>query len=215
MTPPSVHTLRFAANNEFDIPTLDAAQQPDSITIPCRAWGSTSRRRWHNGGWHFYVDDYRFSALFSNPQPLIDLAPLYACEVNVSIGEQSPTAEVIWSTYRKRWLSCYWQMHGVPVFADLNVPPVHLSTNGLGLPEGWRAFSTRGYESQLMWLEEQHAFAKSMCGDPLFLVVGGSAKVSAFCRANRCVHLPYSRRPKHRPGAANPCSYSQAVADGR
>lgn len=214
-----VHSLRFATDNAFDIPTLDIDMQAESVAIPCRAWGSASRKRWHRGGWHFYVDDYRFSALLTNPQTLIDTNPLYACEPNISIGEQSSRAEVIWNTYRKRWLSAFWQLHGVPIFADLNVPPNHLDINGIGIPPGWRVFSTRGYESEPSWLESQYEFAKSIHESPLLLVVGGGDKIVSFCHRHRCVHLGYMRRMQRDTHAcnptANPCSHSEMVRNGR
>lgn len=183
----------FPTDNEWGVPALDPDRQPDRVELPMRGWGSFARTMQRPGGVHFYVDDYRFRALLNDPTRLTDLQPTAATEVNLSVFDDTPPAVVLWHTYRKRWLSRFWQDHGLPIYVDLNVPERHQEINLLGVPLGWRAYSTRGYERRLPALEQELRTAKrhAQSDRVLFLVVGGGKQVAAFCREHRLVHLGY------------------------
>jgi hypothetical protein len=107
-------------------------------------------------------------------------------EPNYSIYKDFPPAVAIYRTYQKRWLARYWQSQGVRVFVDLNVNPDYYDINFLGVPDGWRAFATRGYGDRLHYteLELQKAKEKAAGESVLFLVYGGGKKVKAGCEAH-------------------------------
>lgn len=178
---------------EYDIPRLREDWQVRQVLLPGRAWGSTCRKRWQPGGWHFYVDDSRFSAVWKKPDQPLATGALWLSELNYSLDEQTPEAVAIHRTYQKRWLSRYWQERQVPVLVDLHVPERFRKLNLTGVPDGWCAFSTRGYDSDMGLLEADWQVAREKSGrdKPLMLVVGGGEKVSVWCWQHDCPHLRY------------------------
>jgi hypothetical protein len=98
-----------------------------------------------------------------------------------------PAAVALWRVYRKRWIARWWQSFGLRIFVDLNVASNHYGLNALGIPQGWRAFATRGYTDRLDELHQEHEQACKFAGEgvtPLFLVVGGGKAVKAECMRN-------------------------------
>jgi len=181
----------FPSDNEFQIPQL-SWQEPSGVDLPVVAWGSVGRSKRMPGTWHFYVDDYRFSGLFTQPHKLVATECVAATEANCSIFPQTPRAVALLAIYKKRWLSRYWQTYGVRIFVDLNVPERYEEENLLGVPSGWTHFATRGYDRKLDLLDDCMGLAAGKAGcRPLLLVCGGGARVADWCRANSAVHVPY------------------------
>jgi hypothetical protein len=140
--------------------------------------------REHGGTWHFYVEDRRFQAILRDPSRIIDTGCAAACEPNVSAFDSTPLAEVLAGILRKRAAARAWQLAGVSVFVDVNLPARVLERDEwrLGVPDGWRAFSTRGYDRRLQSLDDEYAAAERVAGGvPLLLVVGGGKKVAEWC----------------------------------
>jgi hypothetical protein len=175
--------IRWPTDNEWEIPSLDASLQVERCTLPLLAWGSAGRRHKAAGAWHFFCDDYRFSTVWKNPYQVVDTAPNWVCEVNASLADDDVAAVALWTIYRKRWISAFWQSHGVPIAVDLNVPPRFQPLNLLGVPSGWKAFATRGKANELAVLESEYRLAEKHAGGvPLFVVLGGGEAVAAVCR---------------------------------
>ena len=76
-------------------------------------------------GVHFYVDDYQFQRLWTNPTAYLPLLSSFGAvmQPDFSIYENFPFALRIWNVYRNAWLACFWQMHGIKV-----IPTVMWST---------------------------------------------------------------------------------------
>lgn len=168
--------------------------QATDVILPATAWGSVSRRNWQRGGWYFYVDDSRFNAIFNNPSQPLHTRARWLCELNPSLHSQTPEYIVLGTIGDKRMVSRFWQERDVPIFVDLHVPPRWREHNLIGVPQGWRAYSTRGYDSDLALLAEELEVARTHAGrdDILMLVVGGGKKVADFCQKENLRHLPYS-----------------------
>jgi hypothetical protein len=184
-------------NNFFDVPALRLDMQAAAIEPPVMPWGSVSRGTRMPGTWAFYVDDARFTALLRDPLQLLVTGCTAAVEPNVTLYDQSPRAEVLWATYRKRYAARVWQEHGVRVFVDLNVPPRHRELGMLGVSKGWSAFATRGYAARPDDLVDEHDAACSWAGGvPLLLVYGGGVRIEAMCRElTGAVYVPdFSQR---------------------
>lgn len=178
--------MLYPSDNEFDIPTLRLDMQAQ-ITPPVIAWGTISRGTHMGGTWSFYVDDYRFRSLLKNPAMLVESGCTCATEPNITLYDQSPRAEVIWATYRKRYVARFWQEAGVRVFVDLNVPSRFYEDVMLGVPRGWRSFSTRGYARRPEALRDEWKLANEWAqgwarSDPLLLVYGGGREIEKLCR---------------------------------
>jgi hypothetical protein len=182
----------FPTDNDFGIPVLDLRYEAVFVDLPVRTWGSTSRNQKMPGTWHFYTDDYRFSALWTDPSPLINSLCVAAVECNFTTSEQMPAAVAIYRTYQKRWLARFWQAHGVRVFVDLNVAPEWYDLNLQGVPRGWRAYMTRGYADRLDSLDNEYCLACERAGteDILFAVYGGGKPVAEWCRSRGVIHVP-------------------------
>lgn len=183
----------YPSDNELGIPTLRLDMQAEHLIKPCLAWGSTKRSMQNQGTWHFYVDDYRWTNLLKNPYKLVATKPQACCELNISLYEDTPPALCVSEIFKKRWVSRYFQDSGIKVFVDLFVPEKHRDWNLLGVPKGWRAYSTRGRSKEMDSLNEDHETAKCHRGDDdiLFIVFGGGSVVSEWCTLNNSIHVPY------------------------
>lgn len=210
-----VPSIRFPANNKMDIPDLDLAFQAQVVTMPVIAYGSVKRGSVDPQGkptLHFYVDDQRFRALYANPAPILNSGVQTMCEVNYSLHSQTLTYAAVWMTGQKRWISRMMQhLAGIRIMVDLNVAPYFAALNLAGVPKGWRAFSTRGYNDRIAEIETEAKLAENIAGtsDFLLCVVGGGHKISDVCKSRGWVHIPeYADRvmPK---GAQNRAKVSE------
>ncbi len=175
----------FPSTNPYDIPDL-LPQPAFEIASPVIQWGSISRGVRMPGTWVFYVEDYRFSRLLREPLQLPATGCNAATEPNITLFDQSPIAEAIWNTFRKRTLARQWQMAGVNVLVDLNVPERHRDVCMLGVPRGWTMFATRGYAARPNDLRLELAIAREWGGSTAqVLVYGGGKGIEEICRSER------------------------------
>ena len=186
----------FPTNNPQEIPVLDKRMICNLVDMPFQAWGSIARTSRMVGTWHFYVDDYRFSALWSSPKAVVNTGCVSVVEPNFTITDQMPYSVALYRVYQKRWLARYWQSQGIRVIVDLNVSIRYLAVNMLGVPEGWTSYATRGYTDRLEDLDKEFKAAAERAGTEKinFLVYGGGEKVRQYCRENpRVVHIDEHR----------------------
>lgn len=191
--------ITWPSSNEFDIPDLLPHVQPIGPELPIAAWGSVNRKNSFHGTVHFYVDDYRFSAIWSNPDTLAEVGANGAIEPNFSVFDQSTFPVALWATYRKRWLARYWQEQGIPVWVDLNVSETHSELNLLGVPMGWTRYATRGYDSRIADLHREIGVARSHAAGAPFMVLvygGGKAVREAVAGIGEAVHAADDTAPR-------------------
>lgn len=184
----------FPTNNEFDIPVLRTDRMADYLDAPIIKWGVKGRRKTHTGTYHFYTDDYKFTGCWKHPEYLVNSGCPSVMEVNFSINDSMPKALVLALIYKKRWLSRYWQENGVRIFVDLGVSDRYLDINTIGVPKGWRAFSTRHYvgdDEHGILLEAQYKIAEKIRGndDVLFVVYGSNKELAEVCRQRGWIFL--------------------------
>ena len=182
----------WPTDNVWGVPLLDKHYEAWSVNLPVVKWGSI-RRRWKmHGTWHFYTDDYKFSALWKNPSLLLNSQAVNIVEPNCSTNIQMPRAEVLHRIYQKRWLARLAQSQGMRVFVDMNVDPEHFDLNLLGVPVGWRAYATRAivedYQEYLPWCFDA-VCERAETDSVLFLVVGGRSQVAEYCGKRGWVHV--------------------------
>ena len=186
----------FPTDNEWDIPTLFLPLQADFVDLPVRGWGSIKRKTMMRGTWHFYVDDYKFAAIWKLPDVVLNTAAVSVVEVNFTTEDQMPMAVGLYRTMQKRWLARYWQSQGLRVFVDLNVAKKFDEINQLGVPKGWKSFATSGADYAIDRLEAQWVIAERIAdgnGPINFLVYGGGPKVAALCAERGWVRIPDAR----------------------
>lgn len=177
----------WPTDNDWGVPLLDLNMQALAFDQPAAIWGAGGRKARMNGTWLFYTEDYRYEALWADPSPVLNTGAIAAVEPNFSVYRNMPAAVGLWQVYRKRWIARWWQSHGLRVWVDLNVASNHYELNALGIPQGWRAFATRGYSERLDELHLEYGQACQFAGEgvtPLFLVVGGGKAVKAECMAH-------------------------------
>lgn len=173
----------YPTNNEYEVPLLLSDNQPLHLELPFTPWGVESRHKVGITTYHFYVDDYRFEALFKNPINLLMSGCKAVVEPNVSIHDQTPVAYGIYQIYRKRYLARYLQECGVQVWVDLNVSHRFAEYNLLGVPEGYNAFFTRGVSGWIPHLELNLQMAQRVSGlnKPNMQVYGGGQDIKEWC----------------------------------
>ena len=192
----------YPTDNEYQIPTLLADNQPVHVELPLAPWGAEGRYKKGITTYHFYVDDYRFEQLFKNPILLLQSGCRAVVEPNVSIHDQTPVAIALYQIYRKRYLARYLQECGLQVWADLNVSPHLERWNALGIPQGYNAFFTRGVSGWQPTLDRHLEMARriSECDHPNLVVYGGCKDIADWCMAKQVVHISeYMNRGKSKP----------------
>lgn len=176
----------FATDNDWEIPVLDDSMQATSVDIPMLAFGEQKRTLdlQSNGTVHFYVDDYRFAAVYEHPEKILQHHPRNIVEPNFSLYLDMAPAFGLQAVYKKRVVARMMQDRGIRVFVDLNVAQKFIKLNLIGVPRGWRSFCTRGYSDRLPALELEYRIAEASASisgrKPLFVCYGGGAKCRDF-----------------------------------
>lgn len=181
----------YDSDNEFEIPNLLLEQQAGKLELPLNPWGANSRLRKDVATYHFYVDDYRFEALFKDPINLLTSGCKAVVEPNCSCHDQTPIAWGIQLIYKKRWLSRYLQECGIKVYADLNVSHKFIEYNKMGIPKGYNAFFTRGLDGWMESLKSDLQVAQEISGleKPNLIVYGGGDEIKKFCRKQGLLYV--------------------------
>lgn len=193
MNSPLVPDCIFPSDNSLEIPELRLDMQAEYCEIPFVCFGEQKRtyKMKCTGTLHFYTDDYRFSALYDHPERILSHNPACIVEPNYSLFTDTPIAFGLTAIYKKRWLARMMQEHGIRVFVDLNVAPKYYSINLIGVPKGYKAFSTRGHEDRMNQLETEYQIALKIAetDDILFLVYGGGNICREFCKSHHCIYV--------------------------
>ena len=181
----------YESNNPFEIPNLLLERQAGKLELPLSPWGANSRLRKDVATYHFYVDDYRFEALFKDPINLLTSGCRAIVEPNCSLHDQTPIAWGLQLIYKKRWLSRYLQECGIDVYADLNVSHKFIEYNKMGIPKGYNAFFTRGLTGWVESLKSDLQVAQEISGleRPNLIVYGGGADIREFCQEHSLLYV--------------------------
>ena len=191
----------YDSDNEFDIPNLLLDQQPErGVLLPFAAWGADSRLRKDIATYCFYVEDYRFEAIWKDPTIVINSGCAAVVEPNLSLFDTTPIAYGLQQIYKKRWIARYYQECGIKVYADLNVARKFKEYNMLGIPKGYNAFATRGYSDRIEYLLEEIEVARKISGleRPNMIVYGGGAKIEQVAKENGLVYIEQFMQNKGR-----------------
>lgn len=181
----------YESDNIFEIPNLLLEQQAGKVELPLSPWGANSRLRKDVATYHFYVDDYRFEALFKDPIKILTSGCKAVVEPNCSCHDQTPIAWGLQLIYKKRWLSRYFQECGIKVYADLNVSHKFVEYNKMGIPKGYNAFFTRGLDGWMESLKSDLKVAQEISGleRPNLVVYGGGEEIQDFCRKHGLLYI--------------------------
>ena len=73
-------------------------------------------------GIHFFIDDYQFTRLWTDPERYLPLVSRFAALMTPDFSTYTdfPTAIQIYNHYRKHWMGAYWQAHGLTVVPTIS-----------------------------------------------------------------------------------------------
>ena len=73
-------------------------------------------------GVHFFIDDYQFVRLWTNPEAYLEQLRRFkcVCTPDFSTYTDFPKAIQIYNHYRKHWLGAFWQMYGINVIPTIS-----------------------------------------------------------------------------------------------
>lgn len=110
----------FCGAGAFDIPSLFPEQVKTDSFIGFN-FAKTCKQP-YNKGVHFFIDDYQFTRLWSNPDTYLDLMRGFkcVCTPDFSTYTDFPKAVQIYNHYRKHWLGAYWQSNGITVIPTIS-----------------------------------------------------------------------------------------------
>lgn len=109
----------YNGSGTFDIPVLSSEH---SKTTDFIGWNyARSCKCPEAKGLHFFVDDYQFSRVWTNPDQYLDLLRHFktVCTPDFSMYTDFPVAIQIYNHYRKHWLGAYWQQNGITVIPTI------------------------------------------------------------------------------------------------
>ena len=130
----NLNRAKFIGAGAFDIPRI-LAEVP---TAP-QSWigfnYAKSCKDPANKAVHFFVDDYQFNRLWTNPDAYLDMLRRFkaVCTPDFSTYTDFPKAVQIWNHYRKHWLGAYWQGNGITVI------PTKAASSGALTVNPWAA----------------------------------------------------------------------------
>lgn len=185
-----VKDILYPSDNLYDIPCLRLDRQAGQLELPFVPYGTAFKMKMAKT-LHYYVEDYRFSSLWENPAKVLKYAITQSVEPNCSLFDTTPIARGLERIYRKRWISRWWQEHGIAIYADLNVSAKFYEYNCLGIPDGYNAFATRGYRGKLETLKMEHGVAQriSGCDIPNMIVYGGGHEIHEYCMKHSLLYV--------------------------
>lgn len=110
----------FEGAGEYGIPEIEATnyEECDFISFNYAA-GCKSRA---DKGCHFFIDDYQFQRLWSQPDRYMDMLGdfRYVMSPDFSTYTDFPKALQVYNHFRKHWIGAYMQLHGIDVIPTIS-----------------------------------------------------------------------------------------------
>ena len=113
--------MRFPGVGDYDIPQLLPETYSGSGSFISFNEVLTCRNP-ENQSVHFFVDDYRFLRLWTNPDRYMEQMAQFehVFTPDFSTYTDWPMALQIYNHYRKHWLGAYMQLHGISVIPTIS-----------------------------------------------------------------------------------------------
>ena len=110
---------------DMGFPILPAVQAHPTDTVDFRAGLSRSLKGHRKLNCNFFVDDEKFTALWSNPDKYLDHLKCFEsiCGLDFSIDTQMPLVMQYWNKYRSMALDWYLTLNGITVIPNVNIIP--------------------------------------------------------------------------------------------
>lgn len=110
---------KFEGAGRYDIPKINSVNMTADSFIGFN-YAKTCKDT-KDKGLHFFVDDYQFLRLWTNPDAYIAMLQKFrlVCTPDFSLYTDFPPAIQIYNHYRKHWLGAYMQAHGIKVIPTI------------------------------------------------------------------------------------------------
>lgn len=164
----------FEGAGDYDIPQI----KPESVELTNFIGYNFAKscKEPFNFGIHFFIDDYQFNRLWTNPDSYIGQLDKFkcVCTPDFSLYCDFPQAVQIYNHYRKCWLGAYWQQYGITVIPTVTwsdersfewcfdgVPrnsDIAVSSVGTRIDNTARRLFNIGYEKMLEVLKPEHIY---------------------------------------------------------
>ena len=109
----------YWSDHKYGFPKIDPVYSlPEDLSwISFNYARSTDKEDRKKHGLHFYIDDYQFKRLWTDPDRYIPLLQDFGAVMSTdfSMYTDFPVAMQIWNMYRDCWLANYWTEHGITV----------------------------------------------------------------------------------------------------
>jgi Vilmaviridae nuclease len=104
----------YPSANGRGIPDLPAASLVPERLVP---YTDRSRVPREGDAVHYFLDDYRFEAVWTKPERVIPRLQRVGVSLtpDFSLWRDMPPAVQLWQVYRSRWCGCWLAEHGVQV----------------------------------------------------------------------------------------------------
>ena len=111
--------------NEWEFPIIQRTQTIPHFLIGYRKRVRRAGMPVPSGGGtyatHFFLDDFRFESIWSNPTLSLDhIRTSIVLSPDFSLYRDWPLALQIWNTYRNRWCGAFWQSRGLTVIPTVS-----------------------------------------------------------------------------------------------
>lgn len=170
---------------DMGFPKLLKVQTSPVDTVDFRSGLSRSLKGHRKLNCNFFVDDEKFTSLWSNPDKYLDHLKCFKslCGLDFSIDTQMPLVMQYWNKYRSMALDWYLTLNGITVIPNVNIIPyegrewlldglprhstVCCSTNGRVRSKGAREEFCRGFYEMCDRLEPTRVVIVGILPDEL------------------------------------------------
>lgn len=115
----NLNKAKFEGAGPYEIPIL----QKDNVSADLFVGFNYAKscKNPADKGLHFFVDDYQFLRIWTNPDAYLQLLSRFklVCTPDFSLYTDFPPAIQIYNHYRKHWIGAYLQWHGISVIPTI------------------------------------------------------------------------------------------------
>jgi len=110
----------FDGVGKYDVPQIFPADTDCDLWIGFN-FAKTCEDR-ENHGVHFFVDDYQFNRLWTDPDRYVPMLKQFRAVLTPDFSTYTdfPMALQIYNHYRKHWLGAYWQLNDMTVIPTIS-----------------------------------------------------------------------------------------------
>ena len=111
----------FLGTSDLGIPYI-APEQCDLVNWISFNYAKTAKEEQEQHGVHFFIDDYQFVRLWSQPGTYLPMLKKFGAVMSPDFSTYTdfPVAIQIYNHYRKHWLGAYWQYNGIHVVPTIS-----------------------------------------------------------------------------------------------